>query len=87
MTSMTATFTATLFSVTAVARRRITAIGAWHQAQKDYRALCKMDHYALNDLGLTPSDIRDATAIGYFADPTRILADRAAGHHRRRTNR
>jgi hypothetical protein len=43
-----------------------------------------MEERALRDLGLNGSDLRDATAVGLFGDPTSILASRAAQRHRRR---
>jgi uncharacterized protein YjiS (DUF1127 family) len=82
--SITATCTSTLSAMTSVARRSIAAIGAWHQAQRDYHLLCQMEESALRDLGLNGSDLRDATAVGLFGDPTSILASRAAQRHRRR---
>ena len=85
-TSITATSTSALSAITATARRTIAAIGAWYQAQRDYHLLCQMDEGTLRDLGLNSSDLRDATAVGLFGDPTCILASRANERHRR-TNR
>jgi uncharacterized protein YjiS (DUF1127 family) len=69
----------------AAVRRSMTAIGAWYQAQRDYHLLCQMEESALRDLGLTSSDLRDATAVGLFGDPTSIIAGRAAERHHRRS--
>ena len=73
-----------LSALTAAAHRPMAAIGAWHQAQRDYHLLCRMEESALRDLGLTSSDLRDATAVGLFGDPTSIIASRAAERHQRR---
>jgi len=86
--SITATCTsavsAGLSALTAATRRPMAAIGAWYQAQRDYHLLCRMEESALRDLGLTSSDLRDATAVGLFGDPTSIIASRAAERHQRR---
>jgi uncharacterized protein YjiS (DUF1127 family) len=86
MTSITATSTSALSTIAATVRRYIAATGAWYQAQRDYHLLCQMDESALRDLGLNSSDLRDATAVGLFGDPTCIIASRAHERHRR-TNR
>jgi uncharacterized protein YjiS (DUF1127 family) len=78
MPLITATLASALFAVAAIARRQVAAIGFWHRARRDYRILCEMDDNLLQDLGLTRSDLRDATAAGYFDNPTSIIADRAA---------
>ena len=83
--SIVTTGTSVLTAMTAAARRQVTAIGAWYQARRDYHLLCGMEESALRDLGLLSSDLRDATAIGIFGDPTSIIASRAAersAHHR-----
>ena len=85
-TSITATCTSALSAITIAARRGVAAIGAWYQAQRDYHLLCRMDESALRDLGLNSSDLRDATAVGLFGDPTCIIASRAHERHHR-TNR
>jgi uncharacterized protein YjiS (DUF1127 family) len=82
--SITATCTSALSTVSAAARRPMAAIAAWYQAQRDYHLLCQMEEGALRDLGLSSSDLRDATAVGLFGDPTSIIASRAAERHRRR---
>jgi uncharacterized protein YjiS (DUF1127 family) len=81
---ITATATSAVSALTAAALRPVTALGAWYQAQRDYRLLCQMEESALRDLGLTGCDLRDATAVGLFGDPTSIIASRAAERHRRR---
>jgi uncharacterized protein YjiS (DUF1127 family) len=80
----TSALSAALSALTAAAHRPMAAIGAWHQAQRDYHLLCRMEESALRDLGLTSSDLRDATAVGLFGDPTSIIASRAAERHHRR---
>ena len=82
-TSITATCASTFSAIAAMARRQIAAIGAWYQAQRDYHLLCQMEESALRDLGLNSSDLRDATAVGIFGDPTCIIAGRAHERHRR----
>jgi uncharacterized protein YjiS (DUF1127 family) len=79
MSSMTivSTGTSALSAMGATASRRVAAIGAWLRAQRDYRLLCQMEESALRDIGLTGSDLRDATAVGIFGDPTAIIAGRA----------
>lgn len=83
------TGSATLSAITAVARRRVAAIRAWNRARRDYHLLCQMEESALRDLGLNRSDLRDATAVGIFGDPTSIIVHRANERHHRndRTSR
>jgi len=81
--SIAATCTTAVSTLTAAARRPLTAIAAWYQAQRDYHLLCQLEESALRDLGLNSSDLRDATAVGLFGDPTAIIASRAAERHRR----
>ncbi|WP_170181920.1 DUF1127 domain-containing protein [Phreatobacter stygius] len=85
MAMITATLASAFFSVVGVARRQVQVINSWRQARQDYAALCEMDDKTLADLGLSRGDLRDATAAGYFGDPTVIVATRAAerGHGRR----
>jgi uncharacterized protein YjiS (DUF1127 family) len=82
--SPTSAISAALSAFTAAARRPTAAIGAWYQAQRDYHLLCRMEESALRDIGLTSSDLRDATAVGLFGDPTSVIASRAAERHQRR---
>jgi len=79
-----ATFTSALSAITAAARRHLVGLGAWYQARRDYRLLCRMEECALRDLGLNSSDLRDATAVGIFGDPTSLIASRAAERSGRR---
>ncbi len=61
------------------------AIGRWRRGRQGYARLCGLDDRALSDLGLTRSDLRDATVAGLFDDPTTIVAARAderAGRYR-----
>jgi len=83
--STTATSASMLSTMTAAARRYIAAIGVWYQARRDYHLLCRMEESALRDLGLNSSDLRDATAVGIFGDPTCIIANRAAERSGRRS--
>ena len=86
-TSTIITGSATLSAITAVARRRVAAIRAWNRARRDYHLLCQMEESALRDIGLSRCDLRDATAVGLFGDPTSIVVDRAAERHRRNGRR
>jgi uncharacterized protein YjiS (DUF1127 family) len=51
-------------------------------ARATLKALANMDHRELADIGLNPSDVRDASALPLDRDPTELLARRA--HERRR---
>ncbi|WP_168201612.1 DUF1127 domain-containing protein [Phreatobacter aquaticus] len=84
MTMFAVTFGSAVLSVASVVRAQVNAFNRWLEARRDYRALCEMDDKTLADIGLTRSDIRDATAAGYFGDPTVIVAARAVerGAHR-----
>lgn len=53
------------------------AVDRWLQSRRDYRTLCDMSERDLRDLGLRDSDLRDATAAPFFADPTAIISLRA----------
>jgi uncharacterized protein YjiS (DUF1127 family) len=57
-------------------------IGRWLRSQQDYRLLCEMPERELRDIGLRGSDLRDASAAPYFADPTAIIAIRASERRR-----
>jgi len=78
MTSLATTCTSAFSTFTVAAQRKVAAIGAWYQARRDYRLLCQMDDSMLKDIGLSSSDLRDATTVGVFGDPTSIVAGRAA---------
>jgi uncharacterized protein YjiS (DUF1127 family) len=80
-TSLISTGTSVLSLMTAAAYRPIAAIGSWYRSQRDYHLLCHLEESALRDLGLSSSDLRDATAVGIFGDPTSIIAGRAAERH------
>ena len=81
MPMFAATLSSALISVVAVVRRQAEVLRNWNQARDDYRMLCEMDDKTLADLGLTRGDLRDATAAGYFGDPTVVIAARAAERH------
>src|SRR6202044_3316527 len=46
------------------------------------KALANMDRRELADIGLNPSDVRDAPALSLDRDPTELLARRAYERHR-----
>ena len=46
-------------------------------ARATLRTLAKMDRRELADIGLNPSDVRDASALPLDGDPTEMLARRA----------
>jgi uncharacterized protein YjiS (DUF1127 family) len=46
-------------------------------ARATLRALANMDRRELSDIGLNPSDVRDASALPLDRDPTELLARRA----------
>jgi uncharacterized protein YjiS (DUF1127 family) len=62
--------------------RLLSLIIAWPfqvvESRRALRLLAGMDARDLADIGLTPQDLRDATATPLFADPTLALARRAA---------
>jgi uncharacterized protein YjiS (DUF1127 family) len=49
------------------------------EARATMRRLAALDARALADIGLTPADVRDATALPLAADPGSFLAARAHG--------
>jgi uncharacterized protein YjiS (DUF1127 family) len=51
-------------------------------ARATLRTLANMDRRELADIGLNPSDVRDATALPLDRDPTELLA-RRVGERRR----
>ncbi len=51
-------------------------------ARANLRALGRMDRRELADIGLNPSDVRDATALPLDRDPTALLAERARDRRR-----
>ena len=53
-------------------------------ARASFRALAAMDARELADIGLTPADLNDATALPLAADPTVFLAERAFARRRER---
>ena len=62
--------------------RRLSVILAWPLQRFEPRPglaeLAAMDARELADIGLTPQDLRDMTALPLGADPTGPLAQRAA---------
>ncbi len=84
MPMFAATLSSAVLSVVAVVRRQAEVLRNWREARESYRTLCEMDEKTLADLGLTRSDLRDATAAGYFGDPTVIVAARATERQGRR---
>ena len=59
----------------------LASIASWPArvaaARAAFRALAAMDARELADIGLTPADLRDATALPLAADPAVLLAERA----------
>jgi uncharacterized protein YjiS (DUF1127 family) len=51
-------------------------------ARAALRALANMDRRELADIGLNPSDVRDASALPLDRDPTELLAERARDRRR-----
>jgi uncharacterized protein YjiS (DUF1127 family) len=84
MPMLATTFSSAVLSVVAVVRRQAEGLRNWREARLSYRTLCEMDSRTLADLGLTRSDLRDATAAGLFGDPTVIVAARAQERQGRR---
>jgi len=86
MPMLAATLSSAVLAAVAVVRRQVEIVRNWREARQGYVALCEMDDRTLADLGLTRSDLRDATAAGYFGDPTVVVAARVAerqGRHDR----
>ena len=77
LTASAAALATAFFSMAAVVRRQAEAVRAWNESRQGFTQLCEMDDRTLSDLGLARSDLRDATAAGYFGNPTTILAVRA----------
>lgn len=84
MPMLATTLSSAVLSVVAVVRRQAEALRNWRESRLSYRTLCEMDSRTLADLGLTRSDLRDATAAGFFGDPTVIVAARAQERQGRR---
>lgn len=55
-----------------------------YRYRQDMRALAGLDRAMLNDIGINPSDVRDALSQPLWKDPTALLRERAA---ERRDNR
>jgi uncharacterized protein YjiS (DUF1127 family) len=51
-------------------------------ARATMRTLANMNRRELADIGLSPSDVRDASALSLDRDPTELLARRAYERHR-----
>ena len=74
MPRLAATLTSAALSVVAVVRRQVEIVRNWREARRGYAALCEMDERTLSDLGLTRSDLRDATAVSTGRDPVTLLS-------------
>ena len=61
-------------TIGAGARRAATWPFRVAAARATLRALAKMDRRELADIGLNPSDVRDASALPLDRDPTELLA-------------
>ncbi len=64
-------------TVGAGARRAVAWPFRVAAARATFRTLANMDRRELADIGLNPSDVRDATALPLDRDPTELLARRA----------
>jgi uncharacterized protein YjiS (DUF1127 family) len=51
-------------------------------ARRTMSELARMSEYELRDIGLTRSDVNDATALPLDADPSRLLVRRRAWRER-----
>jgi uncharacterized protein YjiS (DUF1127 family) len=51
------------------------------EARRELEMLAQMSEYELKDIGLTRSDLGDATALAADASPTDFLAARVAERH------
>jgi uncharacterized protein YjiS (DUF1127 family) len=51
-------------------------------ARATLRTLANMDRHELADIGISPSDVRDASALPLDRDPTELLARRARERRR-----
>jgi uncharacterized protein YjiS (DUF1127 family) len=64
----------------------LARVAAWPfrvaEARATFSALAGMDRRELADIGLTPSDLRDASALALDRDPTALLARRARERRR-----
>lgn len=69
-------------SIRARARRAIGWPFRVAAARATLRALAKMDRRELADIGLTSSDLRDASALALDRDPGELLARRARERRR-----
>jgi uncharacterized protein YjiS (DUF1127 family) len=52
------------------------------EARRTMSDLARMSEYELRDIGLTPSDVNDATALPLDADPSSLLVRRRAWRER-----
>ena len=62
--------------------RVLTWPGRVSAARRTMSDLARMSEYELRDIGLTRSDINDATALPLDADPSGLLARRRAWRER-----
>lgn len=53
-----------------------------YQARALMQQLAGLDAHELRDIGLTPGDLRDATALAWDEDPSPTLRRRAEGRRR-----
>jgi uncharacterized protein YjiS (DUF1127 family) len=69
-------------------RSAFWSLAAWPlrviAARRALSQLGSMDDRELADVGLSRQDLRDATALGLWDDPTKMFAERARERHRRR---
>ena len=68
-----------LYSFAALAWRVLTWPARVAAARAAMTQLSRMTDHELRDIGLSRQDLRDASALVADADPTELLAQRAAG--------
>lgn len=63
----------------------IATAARFYSGRRQIALLGQLSDHMLKDIGLDRSDLRDAAAIGYPADPTRFLVIRAVERRAART--
>lgn len=71
---MTALTLASFSTLTEGLTNVVKAAARWYRGRQAYHDLCHMDDRALSDIGLNRSDLRNASAVAMFEDPTGQLA-------------
>ncbi len=75
---MTTLIFASFASLATGAANAAKALVRWYHGRQAYNSLCQMDERALSDIGLSRSDLRDASAVPLYGDPTGLLARNSA---------